>query len=438
MKTPIIDFIKKYKAKKPIRLHMPGHKGKGFLGKFDITEINGADVLYSPSGIILQSENNATSLFNTAHTFYSCEGSTLCIKAMLHLVTKGVKDPVIIATRNSHIAFLNACVLLGIKVVWLYGQRDTLCSIKFDLQELETALLTNPNACGVYLTSPDYLGYISPIKEISKICKNKHISLLVDNAHASYSAFLKDNFHPISLGADLVCDSAHKTLPTLTGGAYLHVSKSCPTNLLDNARNALKLFASTSPSYLILQSLDYTNLYLKNNLNKFDILADKITKLKLELFNNGYNIISGEPFKIVINISDYGYTKTEFYTHLQKFKIEPEMIENDYSVFMFSTNNTNKDLKTLKKALLTLPKKTKIEKQRLNFVKTKQVLSIRTACLKDSREILVDNAEGSICSQSIVTCPPAIPIIISGELVTKEIIELLKYYEVKTIQVIKN
>jgi len=114
------------------------------------------------------------------------------------------------------------------------------------------------------------------------------------------------------------------------------------------------------------------------------------------------------------------------------------MIENDYSVFMFSTNNTNKDLKTLKKALLTLPKKTKIEKQHLNFVKTKQVLSIRTACLKDSREILVDNAEGSICSQSIVTCPPAIPIIISGELVTKEIIELLKYYGVTTIQVIKN
>ena len=115
MKTPIIDFVKNYNKNKPKRFHMPGHKGKGFIGKFDITEINGADVLYSPSGIILQSENNATSLFNTAHTFYSCEGSTLCIKAMLHLVTKGVKDPVIIATRNSHIAFRHAsnCCLRG-------------------------------------------------------------------------------------------------------------------------------------------------------------------------------------------------------------------------------------------------------------------------------------------------------------------------------------
>ncbi len=417
---------------------MPGHKGKGKLGeKFDITEINGADVLYSPSGIILQSENNATKLFDTAHTFYSTQGSTLCIQAMLTMVVKGVKNPVIIATRNCHIAFLNACSLLGIKVIWLYGERNTLCSLKFDLEELETALTLNANVCGVYITTPDYLGAIAPIKEIAKICDNKHISLLVDNAHASYSAFLQDNFHPIKLGAHLVCDSAHKTLPTLTGGAYLHVSKKCE-KYLEIARDSLKLYASTSPSYLILQSLDYTNFYLEKYAYKYQQLADKITKLKLELFNYGYNVISGEPLKLVIKITDFGYTKQLFISHLQKYKIETEMVENDYAVFMFSPLNTSSNLKTLKKALFKLNKKPQINTQPLNFAKTTQVLPIRDAYLKNSREILVEQAENSICGQSIVTCPPAIPIVISGELITKELIEILKYYQIKTIKVVKN
>lgn len=438
MKTPIIDFVKKYNKSAFTRLHMPGHKGKGFLAKYDITEINGADVLYSPNGIILQSEENATKLFNTKHTFYSCEGSTLCIKAMLHLVTKGVKNPVIVATRNSHIAFLNACVLLGIKVVWLYGKRNSLCSLQIDLEELESALMSNKNICGVFVTSPDYLGYIAPIKKIAEICHNQHISLLVDNAHASYSAFLQDNFHPIKLGADLVCDSAHKSLPTLTGGAYLHISNSCPSQYLDNARNAFKLFASTSPSYLILQSLDYTNLYLDKFKYKYDLLADKITKLKLELFNFGYKIHSGEPLKIVIDISYYGYTKQEFYNFLFKNKIEPEMIENNYCVFMFTPKNSNKDLKRLKKALLSLPKKESIIKPNLTFTPTIEAMPIREACLKNSREILIENAENSICAESIISCPPAIPIVVCGEIVTKEIIELLNYYNITKIRVIKN
>lgn len=416
---------------------MPGHKGKdnGFLESYDITEINGADVLYNPNGIILQSENNATSLFNSLHTFYSTEGSTLCIKAMLYLATQGIENPTIIANRNVHVAFINACALLNIKVVWLYGKSDNFYTLQTDLQELEIAILNNKNVCGVYITSPDYLGGIAPISQISKICKNHNIALLVDNAHASYSAFLKDNFHPNFLGADMVCDSSHKTLTSLTGGAYLHINNPL---FLDNARKALSLFASTSPSYLILQSLDYTNLFIEKNKDKFDILVDSINNLKIDLINKGYLVQSGEPLKLTINYTEYGYTQQEFYNYLQNYKIEPEMISGGYCVFMLSVLNSKKDLKVLKKALTLLPKKQAIKVKPINFYTPTKVLSIRQATLKNSREIEIDKAEGSICAKSVITCPPALPIVICGELITKQVITLLKQFNIEKIFVIKN
>ena len=108
MNTPIVDFIKSYESKNALRLHMPGHKGKTFLGpeKYDITEIDGADVLYSPDGIIEESENNASALFGTRHTYYSTEGSSLCIRAMVYLACLGKEKPLIIAGRNVHKAFI--------------------------------------------------------------------------------------------------------------------------------------------------------------------------------------------------------------------------------------------------------------------------------------------------------------------------------------------
>jgi len=438
MKTPIIDFVKKYAKNKPIRFHMPGHKGKGFLGeKFDVTEIPGADVLYSANSIIAESELIATKLFSSAHTFYSCEGSSLCIKAMLYLVVKGIKNPTIIASRNVHVSFVNTCSLLGINVVWLYGKRENLCSLEFDLDELKTALELNPLACGVYVTSPDYLGKIAPVKQIAEICHNQRIPLLVDNAHASYSAFLNENFHPIKLGADLVCDSAHKTLPTLTGGAYLHVGENA-TCFLEDTRSALSLFASTSPSYLIMQSLDYTNKFLSENPLVFEELSDKINQLKFELQRYGYKILSGEPLKLVIDISNFGYLKDEFYSILSNYKIMPEMIDNDYCVFMISPLNSKRDLKILKKTLFSIPKKSPLQKKELPFCSATKAIGIKEATFKNSRLIPTENALGSICAQNVISCPPAVPIVVCGEVITKEVITLLLYYDYKEIRVIKN
>ena len=254
MKTPIADFVSEYASKQISRLHMPGHKGKGLLGceRLDITEICGADVLCSPEGIIAESESNATALFGTRHTYYSAEGSSLAIKAMLALIKK--KAPAgrrarVLAARNVHKAFVYACALLDIDADWLFPASPShLCACKIAPEQLDEALKTAkilPDA--VYITSPDYLGSVSDISGLSAVCHKHGVPLLVDNAHGAYLAFTEPSMHPIALGADMCCDSAHKTLPVLTGGAYLHISNSYEASE-NEVRSALALFASTSPS----------------------------------------------------------------------------------------------------------------------------------------------------------------------------------------------
>ena len=242
MDTPICDFVRAYNEKSPVRLHMPGHKGAPFLGceALDITEFDGADDLFCPDGIIEKSEKNASEIFG-AHTFYSTGGSTLAIQTMLRLFLLYSKErnvpPKILAARNVHKAFINAAALLNIDVDFIYPKSAASyysCPIK--KSDVERALSSDSSVSAVYITSPDYIGNISDIKGISEICKKRGVLLLVDNAHGAYLKFLKDDLHPIALGADMCCDSAHKTLPVLTGGAYLHISKNAPDFLFQNVK----------------------------------------------------------------------------------------------------------------------------------------------------------------------------------------------------------
>ena len=270
MKIPIIDFIKQYKERKILRFHMPGHKGKPYLGPepWDITEIAGADELYHPTGIIRESEENASSLFGSARTVYSTEGSSLSIRAMVYLALLSAKTqgrkPVIFAGRNAHKTFLSACALLDADVRWLYPKDgNSLISCAIDRETLEKALSeAKENPAALYITTPDYLGNLVDVKELAAVCHRHGVPLLVDNAHGAYLNFLPQDIHPLTLGADLCCDSAHKTLPVLTGGAYLHISKDAAPIFAENADRAMALFASTSPSWLVLQSLDRMNAEL--------------------------------------------------------------------------------------------------------------------------------------------------------------------------------
>ena len=183
MDTPIVDFVRGYAQSGTSRLHMPGHKGQSLLGfePLDLTEIRGADELYEPEGIIAQSEANATRLFGTQHTYYSTEGSSQCIRAMLCLALQAAprtgKRPVLLAARNAHKALLYAAALLDFDIRWLWPAAENagaLCSCPISAQILTTALQEligqGSTPFGVYVTSPDYLGGMQDIRALSAMC----------------------------------------------------------------------------------------------------------------------------------------------------------------------------------------------------------------------------------------------------------------------------
>ncbi|MBO5913356.1 MAG: PLP-dependent transferase [Clostridia bacterium] len=441
MNTPIVDFVKSYAESGTARLHMPGHKGKGLLGveRYDITEIDGADVLYSPKGIILESENNATELFKTAHTYYSTEGSSLGIKAMLAIATNG-KEPLILAARNVHKAFLYGAALLDLKVSWLYPEEAShICACVITPQNLQSKLesmATKPSA--VYVTSPDYLGNVQDIKGLSEVCHRFGLPLLVDNAHGAYLGFLNESRHPIHLGADMCCDSAHKTLPVLTGGAYLHISKNAPKSYCENARRFLSVFASTSPSYLIMQSLDMCNKVLDEGFEA-DLLntVEKIDRLKADLQSVGWIFKSDEPLKLTLDCRCFGACGEQVAEILHKSNIECEFYDRDVVVLMFTPYVDDEFYEILKTVLSSVEKGVNEPCVGLPLCEGEQAMSIREALFSEQETVSVEMAVGRVCAAPNVACPPAVPPVMSGEVITEDTLKILKYYNIEKIDVVK-
>ncbi len=437
MKTPISDFIKEYESKNSIRFHMPGHKGKKYGG--DITEIHGADVLYSSKGIILESEKNAADLFGAYRTFYSAEGSTLAIKAMLALVTEGKKEKHILAGRNAHKAFIYGCALLDIIPEWIYPDEFyDLCTCEITPKSVENALKNCKTLpCAVYITSPDYLGVQTDISGTSAVCDAYGVPLLVDNAHGAYTAFLEESEHPLHLGADMCCDSAHKTLPVLTGGAYLHISEK-GKRFADGGESALSLFASTSPSYLILSSLDECNAYLDTDYRKE--LKDTVTlveKAKSELLNAGYRIIGTEKTKITLSAAEYGYTGFEIEEMLREKGIYCEYADQKHIVFMVTPQNTKEDLERLVSVLNSIKKAKPIKAEAISPVIPRVVMTPRKAMLGKKERVKTKDALHRVCASPTVSCPPAIPIVISGEEIDEDAVKLFEYYGITEIETVK-
>lgn len=444
MNTPICDFVKNYQESKALRLHMPGHKGNSFLGTeaLDITEINGADVLYSAKGIILESQQNASLLFNTKKTLYSCEGSSLAIRAMLYLAKLCAphSSNTILATRNAHKVFVSSAALLGLDIEWIYNENShNIISCRVTPEQLRKKICKmKEKPIAFYVTSPDYLGNIADIKGLSQVCREENILLICDNAHGAYLSFLEESQHPISLGAHMCCDSAHKTLPVLTGGAYLHIGKASPDKLCENAERAMALFASTSPSYLILQSLDNVNAYLfKEYRDKLRACTEKGQKLKAKLSEKGFSLIGDEGLKITLAPKSYGYTGIELADYLSDNSIICEFADPDYTVLMFTPENEDGTFEAIEKVLLSLPQKKPINEAPPVFEIPESKVSARDALFTDSEILNINEAEGRILACETVSCPPAVPIAVCGEELNKSTVKLFEYYGINTVRVVK-
>ncbi|MBR3560518.1 MAG: GNAT family N-acetyltransferase [Oscillospiraceae bacterium] len=447
MNTPICDFVRGYAAKQPLRLHMPGHKGVGPLGveALDITEIPGADVLYAPDGIIAESESNAAALFGSAKTVYSTEGSSLCIRAMLYLAQLWAKaqgrKPFVLAGRNAHKTFLSAVALLDLDVGWLSseGEKQSVVSCVVRAESLDhrlSAMAEKPIA--VYITSPDYLGNISEIAALSAVCHQYGALLLVDNAHGAYLHFMSTPRHPLDLGADLCCDSAHKTLGVLTGGAYLHLAKSAPPMLRDAANRAMALFASTSPSYLILQSLDAANAALSDYCIE-DIMSTsrRTASLRAALAAEGWTLTGDEPLKLTLSTKPRGYTGVEVAALLERERIYCEFADPDYLVWMVSPQTPESTYDVLLNALRSIPPRSPITDTPPMPGHAEHVLSPRESMLAPSETLPVEQSIGRVLASPGVSCPPAVPIVVCGEQIDEAAVNAFRYYGIDRIEVVR-
>lgn len=441
MNTPIYDFLENYKCSGGVRAHMPGHKGSGTGGfasayPYDITEIKGADSLFEAEGIIAESEKNAASLFGTAATFYSAGGSTLCIQAMLAAVCG--RDRAFICARNSHRSVMNSCVLLNLEPCWVYPEYKDGSAVSgvFTPEAVEAAIsrYAEKNPACVFITSPDYLGRLAPIKEIAEICHKHGLPLLVDNAHGAYLAFLEESLHPIALGADMCCDSAHKTLPVLTGGAYLHAADG---RYIPEIKRCMALFGSTSPSYLIMASMDLCNGYLAANYRAR--LAEAVERVNR--FKEHFNFLcegDTEPLKVSFYAYPCGLRGYQLAEQLRSSGIEPEYADETHTVLMFSASSTEQDFARVTEAAekLMCPR-ILLRAPEIKAHEPKRAKLPRDAFFAEKETVDTESALGKIAAESVTVCPPCVPIICPGEIFDEMTIKILKMYSIFKVNVLK-
>ena len=241
----------------------------------------------------------------------------------------------------------------------------------------------------------------------------------------------------MTLGADMCCDSAHKTLPCYTGAALLHISKFAPAAFSGCAKKLMSLFASTSPSYLIMESIDLCSAYLsgeyKAELEK-TVLRTSLCKQRLEAM--GWKFFGEELCKLTIAAGECGITGDELGDRLRSFGIEPEYTDPDYLVLMVTPFNPEEDFLRLEDAMSHISPKQGAPIKFDTVPRAVVRLPIRQAAFADCEEVPVDKAKGRVCGMTVTCCQPSVPIAVSGEEITADIIKLLKRYGIDTISVL--
>lgn len=440
------NYLEKYSNADKLRFHMPGHKGKKIfnhnvnLNNIDITEIDGADNLHNPKGIIKESMNIATKIFGTKETYYLLNGSTSGIQiAITATLSPGEK---ILAQRDSHISLYNSAIIVGGHLKYLKSFYDKKVGINtgIDTEELEKELESDSDIKVVFITYPTYYGVCSDLKKISEVVKKYNRILIVDEAHGSHFKFHeKLPTSAIDLGADLVIQSTHKTLTGLTQTAMLHIC----TDKVDRkrVRKSFNLLHTTSPSYILMYSLDWT---VRNILDKkkkpFDKLISSIEKFSNEVSGlNTINIINKKSFlndgidfditKLILEKRNCSGNKLKEY--LKAENIEIEMTDFKYCVLLLSLEDTKEDFKRLFQSLKRIDKieeKESQEKKNLDYTIPQKKMEIREAFFSKIEEVNIKKATDKVSGGFVIPYPPGIPILVPGESISKNIIEIIEKF----------
>ena len=459
MDMPIIKGLMKYINDESIRFHMPGHKGKDTfmewvknIPQMDVTEIEGTDNLHNPKSIILKSQSMASKAFGSIRTYYSVNGTTGGIYASIFSVTKpGDK---ILIQRNCHSSVYNAIILGNLNVEYIIPKYDNTLNIVTSItpNDIEEKIKNDRDIKVVVITYPSYYGICCDIEEIAKIVHKYDRILIVDEAHGSHLCF-NDNLPKSALegGADISIQSTHKTLPAFTQSSMVHVGSDRVD--LDRLRKALRLYQSTSPSYLLMSSIDFARWYMETDgKRKLDELVEYINDgVKYLNTLNGVRILSNEIIngkdifdfdvtKIMIRID--GLTGKELEKILrEEYNIVLELGNEYYGLALTSVFDDTEDIKNLFEAIKDISKKygttNSIDSRDFNnYIIPKREVSLSKAYHEKKEKIKLKESLGRISGSFIIPYPPGIPLLCPGEIISSEIIEYINYLTENNIEVI--
>lgn len=460
MNKYIFDKMKEYSNNPRYPFHMPGHKGGRLCSfsdcyKFDITEIDDFDNLHNAKGMIKNSQERAKYIFGADETFFMVNGSSGGnIAAVLTVCSDGDK---IIVARNSHKSVFSGIVLSGAEPVYVYPEIVDKINIVGEIlpENIEKAFIENPDAKAVFITSPTYEGFTADIEKIAEITHKYNGILIVDEAHGAHFNF-NEYFPKTALlcGADIVIQSVHKTLPSLTQTSLLHV-KGNRVNI-ERLKSALAMVQSSSPSYVLMSSIDKCCDFIVNEgKEKFCEYVNILEKYR-EKFKSLNNInIIGKEFVGKYGIFDYDNGKLVFFINsnkitpdyintllIEKYNIQLEAVGRNHIIAMTSVADSEEGFLKLYNALYEIDNNIYDninEKSGIlsyNNIKTIQNISLRKAHFMNKQKINIRNSNGKICGDFIIPYPPGIPILCAGEVITEDIINCILSYIEKGINVI--
>lgn len=445
-RTPLYSALKKRAESGLLRLHMPGHKGKGLINedlfRIDFTELPGTGNLYEGIPPISDSEALMAEAAGAAGCCFLTGGSTQGLMAALGAACRpGSK---LLLDRGSHRAVYNAMAHLDLRPIYLYPRILDPFDIagEFDLADVEAALDEHPDLAAMIITSPTYYGVMRDIPSIAKLCKKRGVILIVDEAHGAHLPFLDGYASAIALGADLSVASAHKTLPALGMGALLYTSGRVS---LDRLRYFASMFGTSSPSYPIMASMDLARAYMENDGRKsYEETARRVKMIREDIKypllplteKKGLKL---DPARLTVCTGRAGLSGYEAAEVLEReCGVAVEMADLENIVAIFTCADSSEDFLRFEDALTRLAQKAKPvneEKRPIPCPPPKPCMTPRQAAYGPQMRLPLAEAAGQIAAIQIAPYPPGIPVIAPGERITEK---HLAYLEKKSYNIGKD